>query len=228
MIKETLKRWLLTDPQAEGFPGYLEKADRAGEDVNDWIEGTLRWEPVTPILEQLVFPLLSNDSRVLELGPGTGRCSRHILCKIPQGRLVLVDHSQWIVDFLKRYFVNKPRVEVHLSNGRSVSLVGNDPFDLIFSNGTFIELKLGNFVSYAKEFFRLLKPGGQCVFDFIDIESTAGWDFLQAQARSMAHCFSYHSANSIDRIFLNEGFEKIRVQPVGKSTYTTFRKPATS
>src|SRR6266851_959403 len=73
----------------EGFAGYLEAACQVGMDVNDYEEQRLGWRLPLPTLEELVLPLLRPDSRVCEIGPGTGRWSRHIINCIPDGELHL-------------------------------------------------------------------------------------------------------------------------------------------
>jgi len=75
----------------EGFAGYLEAACQAGMDVNDYEEQRLGWRLPLPTLEAIAFPLLRQDSTICEIGPGTGRWSRHLLTQIPTGELHLVD-----------------------------------------------------------------------------------------------------------------------------------------
>src|SRR5215216_2960916 len=104
----------------EGFPGHLEEARRLGIDVNDYEENHLGWYPAQPLLEATTFPYLREDSIVCEVGPGTGRFSRLIMPRIPQGQLHLVDHSPWMVRFLTSYFQGHSQVRVHLGDGRSL------------------------------------------------------------------------------------------------------------
>src|SRR5215469_3176288 len=92
----------------EGFAGYLEAAYAEGMDVNDYEEERLGWRLPLPTLEELVFPSLRDDSRVCEIGPGTGRWSRHMAGRVPLGELHLVDPSPWMVRFLTRYFQSAP------------------------------------------------------------------------------------------------------------------------
>ena len=214
------------DVKAEGFPSYVKEATKAGMDVNDWIEQNLGWGDVLPILERTVFPYLRENSTVCELGVGTGRSARHIVARLTKGELYLVDHSPWIVDFLRGYFRSNPRVHILLNDSRSLPLECSQ-VDLIFSQGTFIELKLGLFYLYSLEFFRVLKPGGYCVLDYIDITTEGGWEYLKAQSRQYGGCFTYHAPETVDRVFSSVGFEIVKRYQMGKSTYLTVRKPGT-
>ena len=216
----------LPDVKAEGFPAYVKKATNAGMDVNDWIEQNLGWEDVLLILQRTVFPYLGENSTVCELGVGTGRSARHIVARLTKGELYLVDHSPWIVDFVRGYFHSNPRVHVLLNDGHSLPLERSQ-VDLIFSQGTFIELKLGLFYLYSLEFYRVLKPGGYCVLDYIDITTEGGWEYLRAQSRQYGDCFTYHMPETVDRVFSSAGFEIVKRHHMGKSTYLTVRKPDT-
>jgi len=213
------------DAKAEGFPGYLAEANKRGMDVNDWIEQELKWEKALPILEQTVFPYLRDDSVVCELGAGTGRHARHIASRLRGGELRLVDHSPWSVAFLRNYFQSNPRVSVHLNDGCSLPFRDNSWADLIFSNGTFIELKLGLFYLYSREFWRVLKPGGYCVFDYIDATTPEGWKHLESFSAKYWNCFTYHTPEVVDKVFTSAGFEIVARHQIGKSTYLVVRKP---
>src|SRR5438132_4671378 len=144
----------------EGFAGYLEAADQAGMDVNDFEEQRLGWRLPLPTLQELVFPLLHEDARVCEIGPGTGRWSRHIAERIPRGELHLVDPSPWMVRFLSEYFAENANVRSHLNDGQSLPFEQSEWLDLIFSANTFVELKLGVIWLYARDFARTLNTGG--------------------------------------------------------------------
>ena len=185
------------ESNAEGFPSYLRKAQTAHMDVNDWIEQELGWLPALPILEQTTFSYLTDNSVVAELGVGTGRWSRHLVKRLPHGEIHLVDHSAWIIKFLQDYFQGNPRVHCHLGNGFKVPFEREAWIDLIFSQGLFIELKLGQILLYAQEFYRMVKPGGRCVFDFIDITRREGWNYLETESASGHSTFTYYTLDTI-------------------------------
>lgn len=229
-MQMNLVRGILTQPlfsardNGDGFPAYVRSAERARMDVNDWIEANLGWVPALPVLEELVFPLITETSNVCEVGVGTGRWSRHILAKIPHGKMLLVDRSEWITDFVSNYFRTKRNVRAIRGDG--VSITGAEPewAELVFSQGMFITLKLGHILSYLRSFARTLKPGGAAVFDFIDPETPGGWEFLMRESVRAHDVFTYHTARSVEKCARNCGFEVIGTTLVGKSTYMSLRK----
>ena len=211
---------------AEGYPSYLEQANKVGMDVNDWIEQNLGWGAALPMLEQTVFPYLKEDSVICELGVGTGRWSRHLAKKIPRGELHLVDHSRWLVRFLEKYFSQTPNVHVHLCNSISLPFSKDSWIDFIFSEGTFIELKLGYFLLYAQEFFRVLKPGGHCIISYNDICTAEGWGHFHLETQKHFLGYTYHTQETIDRLYRSIGFEIGQRYKTDWHTLLVLKKPA--
>lgn len=208
----------------EGFAGYLEAACQAGMDVNDFEEQHLGWRLPLPTLQELVFPLLTSRAAVCEIGPGTGRWSRHIAARIPQGQLHLVDPSPWMVRFLNRYFESAPHVRVHLNDGQSLPFQQACWLDLVFSANTFVELKLGVIWLYALDFAKTLKPGGYAIVDYVDPTTREGWEHLQTQGPEMASVYTFHAPQTIDRVFEGAGLTVERRFQVGKSTFVIARR----
>jgi ubiquinone/menaquinone biosynthesis C-methylase UbiE len=212
------------DPKAEGFIGYVEQARQAGLDVNDWQEQHLGWRPALPQLERVVFPHLRLDSVVVELGPGTGRFSRHIAACLPRGELRLVDHSPFVVAFLEKYFRHSRGVSVYLNDSASLPFPVDAWADLVFSAGTLIALGLGTIDLYLREFRRVLKPGGIVIFDYIDPGTPEGWQHLTSQSPYLRTIYAYHAGPAIERVCREAGFHIGERHQEGKSTYVCLEK----
>ena len=208
----------------EGFAGYLAEASRLGLDVNDYEEQHLGWRLPRPTLDEVLFPYLEPQSIVCEIGPGTGRWSRHILARLPHGELHLVDASPWMVRFLSHYFSAAPAVSAHLGDGQSLPFARDGWLDAIFSANTLVELKLGVILAYAREFARVLKPGGYAIVDYIDPSTSEGWQHLVRLPADMAPVYTFHAPETIDRVFGAAGLHIERRHQVGKSTFVVAQR----
>ena len=82
------------------------------------------------VLERL--ELRGNES-VLDAGSGSGRVTRLLIDRLPQGKVVAVDASPSMVDMVRR--VLRPQDEALLANLTELEL--SEPVDAIFSNATF-------------------------------------------------------------------------------------------
>lgn len=203
----------------EGFPGYLDEARRLRMDVNDYEEQKLGWRLPEPTLQEVVYPYLTECSSVCEIGPGTGRWSRCLIPHLPQGELHLVDQSPWMARFLTRYFTRAPRVYAHVGDGLSLPFPRDGWLDIVFSANTFVALTLGVITLYVQDFARVLKPGGYAVVDYLDPGTVEGWEHLQTQPRDLATVYTFHTADVIDRVFVDAGLPILRRYQVGKSTF---------
>jgi ubiquinone/menaquinone biosynthesis C-methylase UbiE len=110
--------------------------------------------------EQLISRLnLRSDSNVLEVGPGPGYFSTHIARALTEGRLVLADIQQEMLEKAKKRILRKKisNVEFYLCNGDNF-LLPDESFDVIFLFTVIGEIENKN--AYIKEFHRMLKSGG--------------------------------------------------------------------
>jgi SAM-dependent methyltransferase len=193
-------------------------------DVNDYEEQRLGWRLPRPTLDEVLFPYLDDASVVCEIGPGTGRWSRHIIPRLPRGELHLVDQSPWMVRFLADYFRDCPNVHAHLGDGRSLPFAEPDSLDAVFSANTLVELQLGTILLYARDFARVLKPDGVVVVDYLDPTTPEGWEHLRSQPAEFANMYTFHAPDVLDRVFDAAGLRVLGRDQVGKSTFITARK----
>lgn len=214
--------------RTEGYPEYLKEAEKLNLDVNDYLDDHLGWVKPLPVLEEVVFPYLEKikPEKILELGPGTGRWTRHIIKKASEidcSEFDLVDRSQWITDFLKSYFANVNFVHPFKNNGMKLPFSENY-FDFIFSQGVFIELKPSFVLNYAKEFSRVLKPGGYCIFDYFDYESDDGWKYFIEESEKGNIYYTFYSDKTIGKIFEPTGFVIKNRFVFGKAKFVVLQK----
>ena len=102
---------------------------------------------------------LKKDSCILEVGPGPGYFSTRIARALPEGRLVLADIQQEMLDKAKKRIRRKgfTNVDFYLCDGEKFNLA-DETFDIIFLVTVIGEIE--NREAYIKEFYRLLKKGG--------------------------------------------------------------------
>jgi len=213
---------------AEGYPEYLEEAAALELDVNEYLDNNKGWIKPLPVLEEVFFPFIKNFNSpvIMELGPGTGRWSRHIAefaKKINCSEYCLVDHSPWFVNFLSDYFRENVLIKVKQNDGISLPFEKGS-FDVIFSQGVLPELKPPVIYLYAKEFSRVLKSGGVCVFDYFTYDSPEGWDYFIKESEKGNLFYTYYTDELIDKIFFQEGFELIQRFTYSKSKFPVYRK----
>ncbi|MBM9514912.1 class I SAM-dependent methyltransferase [Desulfogranum marinum] len=110
--------------------------------------------------KQLIQRLdINKDHNVLEIGPGPGYFSTHIAKKLENGKLVLLDIQQEMLDFAKKRLEkrNIGNVEYRLTDGVNLDLE-SDFFDRVILVTVIGEID--NKSNYLKEIHRSLKQDG--------------------------------------------------------------------
>lgn len=102
---------------------------------------------------------LSPDSSVLELGPGPGYFSLEVARAIPEGRLVLVDIQQEMLDMARERLEGKGFRNVEYREGDAASLpVESESFDVVFLVAVLGETPDRD--ACLKDIHRVLRPDG--------------------------------------------------------------------
>lgn len=102
---------------------------------------------------------LEENHSVLEIGPGPGYFSTHVAKKLTNGRLVLLDIQQEMLDMSKKRLskIGIKNVDYYLTDGLSLDLESNF-FDRVFMVTVMGEIE--NKENYLKEIYRVLKQDG--------------------------------------------------------------------
>lgn len=102
---------------------------------------------------------LKEHHNVLEIGPGPGYFSTHVAKKLTNGRLVLLDIQQEMLDFSRKRLEKRgiKNVDYKLTNGNSLELESSF-FDRVFMVTVIGEVE--NKDNYLKEIYRILKQDG--------------------------------------------------------------------
>ena len=102
---------------------------------------------------------LKNNSIVLEVGPGPGYFSPKIARQIPQGKLVLVDVQQEMLNIARKRLEKAGITNAECVHGDIVSLsLSNESFDVAFLVAVLGEVS--DQTRSLRELYRLLRPKG--------------------------------------------------------------------
>ena len=157
---------------------------------------------------------LSGDETVLDAGCGSGRVTRLLLERLPQGRVIGVDASPSMIEMAREALPE--RTEFIVSDLLAIEL--EDAVDAVFSNATFHWI-----LDQRRLFERLhaaLRPGGaleaQCggignLDEFLNsLENVNGDERFSPYVRGVASAWNFASPGDTELRLEGAGFESIR------------------
>lgn len=128
----------------------------------DWAAGGEEWTGSQEWKQSLLSCVLEReippDASVLEIGPGAGRWTAHLLERARD--YVGIDISSTCVQHCRERFSGRPRARFELGSGRDLACVSTDSIDAIWSFDVFVHINRSEVEGYAHEFARVLRAGG--------------------------------------------------------------------
>jgi trans-aconitate 2-methyltransferase len=160
---------------------------------------------------------LRGDETVLDAGCGSGRVTKLLLERLPEGRVIGVDGSPSMIEKAREAFAGDDRVELRVAD--LVDLELSEPVDAIFSNATFHWVL--DHRRLFERMFAALRPGGaleaQCGGEgnvaewHRAVEAVEGDERFSAYLRGVPAAYNFASVDDTRARLASAGFEVGRV-----------------
>jgi SAM-dependent methyltransferase len=210
------------------FREWIAAAERGGGDPNDRGDALWGGDLLDDALEEHYLPFVAPDSTVFELGPGSGRLTRHLVGRCE--RLILADYSPLVRQWLARYLDGKARFEIHAPVGASIPTVADAAADCAFAHGVFEHLDFDETYWYLRDIHRIVKPGAVVAFNFdslLEPESVACLSRESSPTRR--HFFRLQHPDAVAALARAAGFEDVETfSTETRIAFARMRKPPTS
>lgn len=185
-------------------------SERVRQEVPDAARG-IGFTDEAPFLSVLL-PLVDSSARVLDVGGGDGRLSRHVA---PLAREVVVsDVAPTMVKEAAENLAGTGNVSTHLSNGYTLQPLANASFDLVFAQGVLPYLDINQGLALLDEMRRVTKPDGRIVVNTFTIDrpewaaaQLEGVRMSAARRRFTAGLFRAYTETQLEAMVRTVGFE---------------------
>ena len=173
---------------------------------------------------------LEPTDTILEIGCGMGRVGKVLspLCR----RWIGADISSGMLSCARHHLQGLDNVELVELDDVSLRTIPDSSVDLVYCTVVFMHLYEWDRYRYVEEAMRVLKPGGRCYFDNVDITSDHGWEVFQQSAgfprdSRPAQISMTSSGDELETYGRRAGFENIQIRRWGGAWVTlTGGKPA--
>jgi hypothetical protein len=159
---------LATSKRANALPRRLLRAMRRAAQPYLYGEEWGALEDVPPlafVLERYVRPHVDPAHTALEIGPGGGRWTRHL---IGFRQLYVVEYYAELLSEVRRTFGKRKNITFVKNNGTDFPNIPNDSVDFLFSFGVFVHLDFPIIEAYLDNIRPVIKPGANVVIHYAD------------------------------------------------------------
>jgi SAM-dependent methyltransferase len=180
---------------------------RRGGDPNAAVEAAWGKPDWAPYFDPRVKP----GAVICEIGPGLGRWTRVVLDRV--SKAYLVDYSRTVCDYWRAQA--DPRLVVLQRGNTRLPEIPDASVDVFLSMDVFVHLNLETFHGYLEEAFRVLRPGGVAVIDYLAILNPEAVSWFRNEIRKQ-DCyggeavteliFRYHDPRTIQLLAETLGF----------------------
>lgn len=160
------------------------------------------------------FVGINNSDIVLEIGCGVGRVGKILSPRC--SRWIGTDISGHMLQYAAERLKGLPNVELIELSTVGLKEVSDASVTVVYCTVVFMHLYEWDRYKYIQEAFRVLKPGGRCFFDNVDITSNQGWKLFTDGVsfdidNRPAHLSMVSTGEELQAYALRAGFKDVTV-----------------
>jgi SAM-dependent methyltransferase len=193
-------------PWDRKFATWIRQAEQQGLDPNDLGDRLWADDRLDQALARHYLPVVTPDAVVLELGPGTGRLTRHVIGRCRE--MILADYSRLVCEWLPGYLQSKGACRVVQLEGPSLTEIAGATVDVVLAHGVFEHVDLDDMARFLGEFHRVLRREGTAVFNFDNPMSPGGLEWFERWRPSQGGpgIFRFHHPEVVVALASRAGF----------------------
>jgi SAM-dependent methyltransferase len=115
-------------------------------------------------LEQ-IYPLIKDSEVILEVGAGYGRCIDFLLKKEYPGKIIAIEQSPVLIDYLKKNYAHLPNIDLLQEDIKTFDLSAVKVNHILWMWSGIIDFSKDQQIECLANFSRCLRKGGKVIID---------------------------------------------------------------
>lgn len=194
----------------------------------DWNAQGEEWTPSPEwkqsVLEKILYEHMPKDGILVEIGPGGGRWTEALIEVGSQ--ITAIDISEECLQVCSERFSNCDNIEFVLTPGNELPGVTDGTVDALWSFDVFVHINHAEVEDYAKEFLRVLRPGGVGVIHHGTVGGKNGGWRSNMTAEGMIDTLKNTGLKIVDQFISWTDGEHEFQAGLYNDAITVFRKPS--
>jgi ubiquinone/menaquinone biosynthesis C-methylase UbiE len=159
-VEQNLVKWDQNHPWSKDGDEWSGQAKQCGVPYERW---------KASLIANMIAPFINPKAQVLEIAPGHGRWTEHLLAG--SGHVTVVDISPTCLSYCRTRFQQAANIDYFLTTGHQLPRYIDDKIDFVWSYDSFVHMDRSVIAGYLGEIKRVLKIGGTSVLHHAGIEN---------------------------------------------------------
>lgn len=191
------------------FKEWIERSQSAGLDPNDIGDQAWGNDFLDRALDTRYLPYIKKEDTVLELGPGTGRLTRHLIGRCR--RIEIVDNSAFVIDWMGKFLEGKCEYGLHHVKNEHIPGMASGSVGAVVAHGVFEHLDFDETANFLDEFKRVLRPGGYVSYNYNTLHNDEGFAWFRTHLKGPGRrcIFRFYTPDFMERLAKFSGFDVV-------------------
>ncbi len=172
---------------------------------------------VERVVDEYIFPYVTESSTVAEIGVGGGRIAAKVARKCR--RLQCYDISPNMLQRAKEHLSEHSNVSFQLLERAGLPPEVTSSFDFVYSFDVFVHLDVHTMWKYFRDFGRVLKPGGHVFVHTTNLRAPGGWERFSGQDRFTVEGHYFITPDVVSLLAERAGLTAVKSSSIDPSNY---------
>ena len=178
-------------------------------------------EDIALVMQEFVYPYITPESEVLEIGVGGGRIANLVAPRVKT--LHAFDISPEMLATAQKTLASHNNVRLTLLTSPELPDELTGCMDFAYSFDVFVHLDLHTMWPYFREIHKVLKPGGHAFLHTTNLTAPGGWERFERQKEYAVSGHFFVCPQTVETLAVNAGLSVVRKSDIEPDNFYLYR-----